>query len=96
MEIINVTHLRSHILAIDFNDGHRSMVDFAPFLYGNAHPDCDRYKRIGDFLRFEVEDGNLNWDDYTMIFPIEDLYHNTLIKSPKQNFSEGFRAHRSF
>ncbi len=76
----NVSHLAGHILEIEFSDGHKQVVDFAPFIFSNGHPDYDQYKKIDKFLAYEVIDGNLNWDDYTMIFPVEDLYRNTLIK----------------
>ena len=74
----NARHKIGHILEIEFNDGHSEIVDFAPFIFASGHPDYDRYKSIDNFKRFEILDGNLNWDDYTMIFPVEDLYHNRL------------------
>ncbi|MCX2781527.1 DUF2442 domain-containing protein [Microbulbifer thermotolerans] len=73
-------HKIGHILEIKFNDGHVACVDFAPFIFSNGHPDYEPYKSVENFLDFEIVDGNLNWDDYTMIFPVEDLYNNRLIK----------------
>ncbi len=75
----SVKHLKSHILEIEFTNGHSKTVDFAPFIFSSSHPDYDKYKSESDFLRFEVINGNLNWDDYTMIFPVEDLYINKLL-----------------
>ena len=75
------THKTGHILEIEFNDGHVSVVDFSPFIFSVGHPDYEPYKKIDKFLTFNIEDGNLNWDDYTMIFPVEDLYHNKIIKN---------------
>lgn len=69
-----------HILEIEFTDGHKEDVDFAPFIFSSNHPDYEKYKSVDEFLKFEIVDGNLNWDDYTMIFPIEDLYRNRLVK----------------
>ena len=77
----SATHLTGHILNIEFNDGHSETVDFATFIYSSGHPDYEKYKTIDEFLKFDIIDGNLNWDDYTMIFPIEDLYHNKIIKN---------------
>jgi len=86
LSIKSVKHEIGHILNIEFNDGHHETVDFAPFIFSAGHPDYEKYKSIDDFLTFEIIDGNLNWDDYTMIFPIEDLYHNRLIKNrPESN-----------
>ena len=72
-------HLTGHILEIEFSDGHFERVDFAPFIFSVGHPDYEPYKSVEGFLRFEIRDGNLNWDDYTMIFPVEDLYRNRLL-----------------
>ncbi len=73
-------HVKSHILEVLFSDGHIEYVDFAPFIFSNGHPDYETYKSEGEFLKFDLIDGNLNWDDYTMIFPVEDLYKNKLTK----------------
>ena len=80
LSVKSATHKIGHILQIAFSDGHVECVDFAPFIFSNGHPDYEPYKSVEKFLDFEILDGNLNWDDYTMIFPIEDLYRNRLIK----------------
>lgn len=72
-------HIKSHILEIEFSDGEKKILDFAPFIFSAKHPDYERYKTENGFLTFIIEDGNLNWDDYTMIFPVEDLYSGKLI-----------------
>ncbi len=76
--IDKVVHKKSHILEITFNDGHVQVIDFAPFIFSNGHPDYEKYKSEVGFLSYQLIDGNLNWDDYTMIFPIEDLYSGRL------------------
>lgn len=58
--------------------GHIETVDFAPFIFSSRHPDYEKYNAVDGFLDFELVDGNLNWDDYTMIFPVEDLYLNRI------------------
>ncbi len=74
------THIKSHILEIEFSDGYKHIVDFMPFIFSVWHPDYEKYKSEVGFLDYEIIDGNLNWDDYTMIFPVEDLYHNKIVK----------------
>lgn len=81
LSVKSATHKIGHILEIKFNDGHIQCVDFAPFIFSSGHPDYERYKSLDSFLGFNIVDGNLNWDDYTMIFPVEDLYHNRLINN---------------
>jgi hypothetical protein len=80
LSVKSAKHIKSHILDIEFSDGEHRLLDFAPFIFSVGHPDYDRYKSEMEFLNFKIEDGNLNWDDYTMIFPVEDLYTGKLLK----------------
>lgn len=80
LSVKSATHNTSHVLEIEFSDGYVGCVDFAPFIFSNEHPDYKKYREIEEFLKYEIIDGNLNWDDYTMIFPVEDLRKNKLIK----------------
>jgi hypothetical protein len=56
-----------------FNDGLNRVVDFKPFLESSFHPSIWKYLEETLFKQFEIVDGNLNWNDYGMIFPVEDL-----------------------
>lgn len=80
LSVKTAKHKIGHILEIEFNDGYIVNVDFAPFIFSCGHPDYEKYKSIDAFLEFDIVDGNLNWDDYTMIFPVEDLYHNRIVR----------------
>ena len=79
LKVLSATHIKGHILDIKFNDNHHERVDFSTFILTSTHPDYEKYRTVDSFLNFKIIDGNLNWDDYTMIFPVEDLYHNTII-----------------
>lgn len=78
LSIVEVRHVKDHVLALQFSDGHVSTVDFAPFIFNNKHPDYEQYRDVEKFLAYDLDDGNLNWDDYTMIFHIENLYANKI------------------
>ncbi|MBJ7556461.1 DUF2442 domain-containing protein [Marinomonas spartinae] len=80
LSLVGTRHLTGHILEITFSDGHQSVVDFALFIFSVGHSDYEPYKNVDKFLTFNIEDGNLNWDDYTMVFPVGDLYLNRIIK----------------
>lgn len=80
LSIEKISHIKSHILEITFSDKHVTTIDFAPFIFSNGHPDYEKYKSEQHFLSYNLIDGNLNWDDYTMIFPIEDLYTGNILK----------------
>ena len=80
-EIITVTkakHARGHRLEIEFSDGIRRVVDFMPFLKRFRHPAYDKYMTVSGFKKYKIIGGNINWDDYNMIFPVEDLYRGEI------------------
>jgi hypothetical protein len=42
------------------------------------HPSIKKYLDERQFSNFNLSDGNLNWNDYGMIFPIWDLYNGKI------------------
>lgn len=78
ISVDSAEHIEGHVLEIKYSDGHRSRVDFAPFIFSNNHPDYEQYKHPAKFADFRIIDGNLNWDDYTMIFSIDWLIENEI------------------
>ena len=64
-----------YTLAITFNTGETRTVDFGPFLRASRHPAVREYLDDARFQQFEIIGGNLNWNDYDLIFPVADLYH---------------------
>lgn len=80
IEIDNAIYLGNYIIEIYFNDGVSKEVDFKPFLSCSIHPAIKNYLDETKFKQFEIRNGNLNWNDYDLIFPIADLYQGTLLK----------------
>ena len=80
LSVKSAKHIKSHILQVEFSNGESRLIDFAPFIFSVGNPDYERYKSESGFLNFKIEDGNLHWDDYTMIFPVEDLYTGKLLR----------------
>ena len=72
--IFKAEYINGHSLKLFFDDKRIRVVDFSEFIFSSNHPDLKKYRVIGEFLRYEIVDGNLNWDDYAMIFPIDQLY----------------------
>ena len=79
VSVKSARHVKSYILQVEFSDGHSQLVDFSRFIFSVGHPDYEKYKSVEAFCNFDLVDGNLNWDDYTMIFPVEDLYKNEIV-----------------
>lgn len=74
IEIKSVKYIGDFAVRISFSDGVNKLVDFRPFLESSLHPSIRKYFDESRFREYQIIDGNLNWSDYDMIFPIEDLY----------------------
>lgn len=74
IEIKSATFIGDYAIRIIFNDGVNKLVDFKSFLETSSHPSIRKYLDEAVFIQFAIVDGNLNWNDYDLIFPIYDLY----------------------
>jgi hypothetical protein len=78
LKIDSAKYLSDYAIRIKFNDGNEKLVDFKPFLSRSLHPSIKKYLDENKFSNFSLTDGNLNWNDYDLIFPISDLYKGKL------------------
>jgi hypothetical protein len=78
IEIKSAQYIGDYAIRIFFNDGFNKLVDFKPFLESSFHPSIRKYLDETKFKDYQIVDGNLNWNDYDMIFPIDDLYTGNL------------------
>ncbi len=83
IKITNVKYLKDYTLEITFNDGKSQKIDFQPFLKNSQHPEILKYLNHELFKQYEIIDGDLIWNDYDLIFPIWDLYQNTILPKAK-------------
>lgn len=74
IEVLSAEYLRDLMLKIRFDNGVEKVVDFRPFLEHSGHPSIRKYLNVELFKAFEIIDGNLNWYDFDLIFPVEDLF----------------------
>jgi hypothetical protein len=74
LKIDSAKYLSDFAIRILFNDGTEKLVDFKPFLSNSLHPSIRKYLDEKKFSNFDLTGGNLNWNDYDLIFPIWDLY----------------------
>ncbi|MDR0581610.1 MAG: DUF2442 domain-containing protein [Prevotellaceae bacterium] len=78
LEVQSAEYAGNFVLHVSFSDGFTRMVDFKPFLANSFHPSIRQYLNENKFKQFEIVDGNLNWNDYELIFPVEDLYRGKI------------------
>jgi hypothetical protein len=80
-KIINVEkvkYLSGHKLKLSFNDGVEQIIDFGPFLSNSLNPFINKYLDIKEFKKYELDTGDLEWNDYDLCFPVADLYENNI------------------
>ncbi len=61
-------------IMISFADGTEKNVNFKSFLEQSNHPEIKKYLNEEKFLAFKITNGNIEWNDCDMIFPLSDLY----------------------
>ena len=79
ISVKKVNYIDNFLLEIIFNDNKKNVVDFGVFLETHSHPQFNKYKKINNFKKFKIENGNVVWGkDWDMIFPVFDLYNGFL------------------
>ena len=78
LKIDSAKYLSDYAIRIKFSDGNERLVDFKPFLSKSLHPSIKKYLNENEFSNFSLTDGNLNWNDYDLIFPLSDLYNGQI------------------
>jgi len=61
-------------IEIDFSDATKQVIDFKPFLLHALHPSIKKFLDETIFRNFQIVEGNIHWNDYELIFPVDDLY----------------------
>ncbi len=78
LEIKSAKYIGDFAIRIFFKDGVNRLLDFKPFLESSLHPSIRKYLDEEKFKKFDLIDGNLNWNDYDLIFPIDNLYEGKI------------------
>ena len=78
IKVVNAAQVGGCSLRLSFSDGKVEVVDFGPFLEKSRHPEIRKFLNPKYFKRFSIENGDLMWGDFDLIFPIMDLYENKL------------------
>lgn len=79
LKIESAKYLSDYAIRIKFNDCSERIIDFKPFLSRSLHPSISKYLDENKFSQFSLIDGNLNWNDFDLIFPLSDLYNGEIV-----------------
>lgn len=78
IEITTACYLNKYKIEFEFNDNSKTIVDFEPFLKHAKNPMLKKYLDLNQFKNFTVRDGDIDWNDYELCFPIADIYEGHL------------------
>jgi hypothetical protein len=78
INIEKVEYLSEYKLKLSFNDGEEQTIDFGPFLSDSLNPLIRKYLDPMEFNKYELDNGDLEWNDYDLCFPVADLYDNNI------------------
>ena len=77
--IESAKYVSEYKINLCFSDATHRVIDFAPFLHQSTNILIRQYLDIEKFRLFSITNGDLEWNDYDLCFPIADLYNNTLM-----------------
>jgi hypothetical protein len=80
ISIISASYINEYKIEIEFNDGKKQIIDFENFLKVSKHPEVKKYLDLENFKKFQIVDGDLDWNDFDLTFPIWDLYTNNILR----------------
>ncbi len=78
ISIEKAKYIDGYKISLLFNDGKENILDFKNFILKSQHPDIKKYEDLTLFKKFNLEYGELEWNDYDLAFPIYDLYKGTI------------------
>jgi hypothetical protein len=78
IEVKEARYIGDHAIRVFFTDGSEQLVDFKPFITRSQHPSVKKYADERLFAAFDIVHGNLNWNDYELIFPVADLHEGKI------------------
>jgi len=78
--IEQVNYLEDYRLELLFNDNTSQQIDFFPFLSSSRNPLIRKYLDIEKFRKYSLDEGDLEWNDYDLCFPVADLYENRIMR----------------
>ncbi len=82
VDVVEAEYIPPYTIHLWFSDGAEQRIDFEPFLRRSHHPEIRKYLNTNRFSGFSIVHGRLDWNDYDLCFPMEDLYEGTIIKPP--------------
>ena len=81
-------YIDTYRIRLHFNDKTTQIIDFGNFILSSHNPHIAKYSDLEIFKKFSITDGDLEWNDYDLCFPIADLYENQNIGNIRHGSNE--------
>ncbi len=81
-ELISITEANytgGYSIELKFKDSSIKTINFETYLLKSALPKINKYLDKGKFKKFMIIDGNLNWNNNDLSFPLEALYTGKIL-----------------
>ena len=84
IKIVNAKYVIKYRILFFFSDQTEQEVDFSNFLKNATHPEIRKYLNASLFKKFKIVDGDIDWNDFDMCFPVSDLYRGIIDVTQKK------------
>lgn len=78
ISIEKTTYLGDYKIRFFFSDGSIRIIDFEKFLSNSKNPMTKKYLDKELFQKYNLDFGDIVWNDYELCFPIWDLYQGKI------------------
>lgn len=78
IEILKANYLNDYTISFEFSDGIIQVIDFENFLSSATNNMTRKYLDKTIFKNFNIQYGDIVWNDYELCFPIWDLHQGQL------------------
>ena len=78
ISIKEAKYIDGYRIYMKFNDGKENTLDFKNFILSSQHLEIKKYENENLFKNFNLEYGEIEWNDYDLAFPIYDLYQGSI------------------
>ena len=78
LSIQSASHVDGYKIKLSFENGVVRTVDFFEFLEKSKNPHIRQYLNMEKFKAFSIDNGDIQWNDYDLCFPIHQLYEGKI------------------
>lgn len=78
ISIIKAQYLNDYKIKLIFSDSVEKIINFKNFLSSAKNPMTKKYLNSSLFKNFKIKNGDIEWNDYELCFPLWDLHEGNI------------------